>query len=172
MINLALIIESAIDVGKLITSAEIPSVKPAPSTCGKGPLQPGRPASGLRAKCRELRDQKGKGSEKGHLLGRDRLRAKGKAKGIRTRETWGTERLSGEKALPLRPMESTTIGREGMGTVSTGPTASLSMKDLRGGKRKDPFSSLLTAGNSKRARKKIVSLLINDFKDTLFQDWC
>jgi hypothetical protein len=86
MTNLGLTIESAIDVGKLITSAVTPSAKLAPLTFGKGPLRPGKHASGLQAKCRELKDLKAKGSERGRLLGRDRPKEKGK--GIPTRETY------------------------------------------------------------------------------------
>ncbi len=69
-------------------------------------------------------------------------------------------------------LASAITGQVEMGTASTiqivcnfkheGPQG--------GGKRKDPFTSLLTSGNSKKARKNIVSLLINDFKESLSQD--
>jgi hypothetical protein len=59
----------------------------------------------------------------------------------------------------------------GNGYCKYGPNCNFKHEGPQGGgKRKDPFTSLLTSGNSKKARKKIVSLLINDFKESMSQD--
>jgi len=115
----------------------------------------------------------GKGKAKRSPKGKGRAKGapKGKGKGKPYQRNLGTR-------PPQASMDSSSSSSgichnwaRGNGYCKYGPNCNFKHEGPQGGgKRKDPFTSLLTSGNSKKARKKIVSLLINDFKESLSQD--
>ncbi len=105
-------------------------------------------------------------------------KGKGRGKGVPKGKGKGKpyQRNPGARP-PQTSMDSSTSSgichnwARGNGYCKYGPNCNFKHEEPQGGcERKDPFTSLLTSGNSKKARKKIVSLLINEFKESLSQD--
>jgi hypothetical protein len=110
---------------------------------------------------------KGKGNRQVKGKGRGKGAPKGKGKGSSYQRNLGARPA-------LEPDTSNGICHNwarGNGYCKYGPNCNFKHEGPQGGgKRKDPFTSLLTSGNAKKARKKMVSLLINDFKESLSKD--
>jgi hypothetical protein len=133
---------------------------------GPGDVWKGAPAA--------LKARQGKGKGKGKGGGKGKGKGKGISKGKGKGKSY--QRNLGNR-LPPKDTDTTAPSdlichnySRGNGYCKYGPNCNFKHEGPKGGKRKDPFASLLTAGTSKKARKKIVSLLINDFKDSLSQD--